>query len=154
MDWRQKKLRPSQSNTWKSTKKYVQSYDQSTSKLRPRRTENWNFSTLKVDIFKIKQKFWKIAKQICLFSPKFSPLRLYRVTLIKLYLFCGSQGEHGCFPNSEINIFLDYQWQIWLFLTNSFIDFIVRKMIFVIAQNLAQLRNYKYLFLKLFWDTQ
>ena len=78
----------------------------------------------------------------------------YRVTQKKLYLFCGSQGEHGCFQNSEINIFLDYQWQIWLFPTNTFIDFLVRKMIFVIAQNLAQLSNYKYLFLKLFWDTQ
>ena len=73
--------------------------------------------------------------------------QIYRVTQKKVYLFWGFQGEHGCFQNSEINISLYYRWKIWLFLTNTFKDFIFRKMIFVIAQNFAQLCNYKYLFL-------
>ena len=101
-----------------------------------------------------KERNWSIWDMSQNTENKFGFCKNYRVTQKKLYLFCGSQGEHGCFQNSEINIFLDYQWQIWLFPTNTFIDFLVRKMIFVIAQNLAQLSNYKYLFLKLFWDTQ
>ena len=63
----------------------------------------------------------------------------------KVYLFYGFPGEHGCLQNSKIDIFLDSQWKIRLFQTNSFKDFIVRKNIFVIAQYLAKLRNYKYL---------
>ena len=40
--------------------------------------------------------------------------------------------------------FMDSHWKIWLFQTNTFKDFIVRKNIFVNVQYLAQLQNYKY----------